>query len=133
MNEFSKQPIDDASAEASVPAVTREEEAAIHEEVAAHGNSRRVFLHHSVRKLAYVAPVVMLFHPKPACASSGSQLSNVIEAPASAKAVSKRLGKNIPDRLGKTTIPQNTIPQTVIQQKLQPIQQKLRPPGPGGP
>lgn len=39
------------------------------------GSSRRAFLQRSARKLAYVAPVVLLFHPKPACASNGSTLT----------------------------------------------------------
>jgi len=117
--EPSKSSIADAPAQASMDAAACEQEAQ------AHGNSRRDFLHRSVRKLVYVPPVVMLFHPKPACASSGSQLSSVIEAPSSAKDMSKRLGRNVSDRLDKTATPQSTIPQTVIQQK-------LRPPGPGG-
>lgn len=37
--------------------------------------SRRAFLHGSARKLAYAAPLILLFHPKPACASGGSQLT----------------------------------------------------------
>ena len=39
------------------------------------GDSRRQFLHRSMRKLAYAAPVVLLFHPKRACASNGSTLT----------------------------------------------------------
>ncbi|MBI4580276.1 MAG: hypothetical protein HY718_11275 [Planctomycetes bacterium] len=39
------------------------------------GRSRREFLCRSARRAAYVAPLVLLFHPKPACASGGSQLT----------------------------------------------------------
>jgi hypothetical protein len=38
-------------------------------------SSRRRFLGGSARKLAYAAPVVMLFRPEPACASAVSQAS----------------------------------------------------------
>lgn len=38
-------------------------------------SSRRDFLHGSARKLAYAAPLILLFHPKPACASNGSTLT----------------------------------------------------------
>lgn len=37
--------------------------------------SRREFLVKSARRAAYVAPVVLLFHPKRACASNGSTLT----------------------------------------------------------
>ncbi len=37
--------------------------------------SRRDFLRGSARKLAYAAPLILLFHPKQACASGGSQLT----------------------------------------------------------
>jgi len=39
------------------------------------GSSRREFLMKSARRVAYVAPVVLLFHPKRACASNGSTLT----------------------------------------------------------
>jgi len=39
------------------------------------GASRRRFLGESARKLAYAAPIVMLFKPTPAMASGGSQIS----------------------------------------------------------
>lgn len=41
----------------------------------ARNDSRREFLCRSARKLAYAAPLVMLFHPRPACASNGSTLT----------------------------------------------------------
>jgi hypothetical protein len=37
--------------------------------------TRRAFLQGSARKLAYAAPLVLLFHPSQACASGGSNLS----------------------------------------------------------
>lgn len=37
--------------------------------------TRRNFLQGSARKLAYAAPLVLLFHPTPACASNGSKLT----------------------------------------------------------
>jgi hypothetical protein len=44
-------------------------------EAPAADRSRRDFLQGSARKLAYAAPLVLLFHPTPACASGGSQLT----------------------------------------------------------
>jgi|GEM_PF-1935002 len=44
-------------------------------ETPAADRSRRDFLQGSARKLAYAAPLVLLFHPTPACASGGSQLT----------------------------------------------------------
>lgn len=44
-------------------------------ETAETGPTRRSFLHGSARKLAYAAPLILLFHPKPACASGGSELT----------------------------------------------------------
>jgi hypothetical protein len=37
--------------------------------------SRRQFLMQSARRIGYVAPVVLLFHPRRACASNGSTLT----------------------------------------------------------
>ena len=42
------------------------------EEPTCRERSRRQFLVKSARRIGYVAPVVLLFHPKPACASNGS-------------------------------------------------------------
>jgi hypothetical protein len=38
-------------------------------------HTRRGFLGSSARKLVYAAPVVLLFHPRQACASGGSQIT----------------------------------------------------------
>ncbi len=45
------------------------------QEVVNADGSRREFLCKSAKKLAYVAPLVLLFHPQPACASNGSTLT----------------------------------------------------------
>jgi len=37
--------------------------------------TRRAFMNATARKLAYAAPLVLLFHPQRACASGGSQIT----------------------------------------------------------
>lgn len=39
-------------------------------------STRRTFLRRSARKIGYIAPVVLLFRPRQACASGGSQISH---------------------------------------------------------
>ncbi len=37
--------------------------------------TRRAFMNVTARRLAYTAPLVLLFHPQRACASGGSQIT----------------------------------------------------------
>jgi hypothetical protein len=68
-----QQPSPDTTNDASLPLPEGAVETPTND--AGEQGSRREFLCRSARKLAYAAPLVLLFKPKAACASNGSTLT----------------------------------------------------------